>query len=69
MESISITKIEIGIQSIRKGIRTGDEVGTSLEYFFDKLKDLNKGMYDELFMQYCMVRLETEKKEIQNIHS
>lgn len=69
MESIAISKIEIGIQSIRKGLRSGDEVGTSLEYFFDKLKDLNKGMYDELFMQYCMVRLEAEKKEIKSIHS
>lgn len=69
MESISISKIEMGINSIRKGIRSGEEVGGNLEYFFDKLKDLNKGMYDELFMKYCIARLESEKKEIKNIHS
>lgn len=69
IELTSIKKIEMGINSIKKGIRSGDEVGTSLEYFFDKLKDLNKAMYDDLFMQYCIARLKTEKKEIQNIHS
>jgi len=69
MESISISKIELGIQSIKNGIRTGHEVGTSLDYFFDKLKDLNKPMYDDLFMQYCVARLQCEKKEIKNIHS
>lgn len=68
VEAIAIAKIEMGINSIEKGIRSGDEVGTSLEYFFDKLKDLNRAMYDDLFMKYCIARLKTEK-EIKDIHS
>ena len=67
-ESICIDKISMGIKSIRNGIRTGNSVGTDLDFFFNKLETLNKGMYDDLYMQYCVARLEAEK-EIKDIHS
>jgi hypothetical protein len=69
IESIAIAKIEMGINSIRKGIRTGKDVGTDLEYFFNRLEELNTGMYEDLFMKYSIARLEAEKKEIKEIHS
>jgi len=68
-ESVAISKIEMGINSIRKGIRTGEDVGKDLEYFFNRLEELNIGMYEDLFMKYSIARLEAEKKEIKNIHS
>jgi hypothetical protein len=68
-EAIAVAKIELGIQSIKKGTRTCDEVGSNLEFFFDRLKDINSRMYEDLFMKYCIVRLEAEKKEIKEIHS
>lgn len=67
-ESICIDKISMGIRSIKNGHRTGDSIGTDLDFFFNKLEKLNKGMYDELYMQYCVARLEAEK-EIKDIHS
>jgi len=69
IEAISIAKIEMGINSIRKGIRTGEDVAKDLEYFFNRLEELNTGMYEDLFMKYSIARLEAEKKEIKNIHS
>ena len=68
-EAIAVAKIELGIQSIKKGTRTCDEVGSNLEFFFNKLKDVNASLYEDLFMKYCIVRLEAEKKEIKEIHS
>ncbi len=68
-EVICIDKISMGIKSIRNGIRTGNSVGKDLDFFFNKLEKLNKGMYDDLHMQYCIARLEAEKKEIKDIHS
>lgn len=68
-ESIAIAKIEMGINSIRKGIRTGEDVGADLEYFFNRLEELNTAMYEDLFMKYSIARLEADKKEIKNIHS
>ena len=67
-ESICIDKISMGIKSIRNGNLTGNSVGTDLDFFFNKLETLNKGMYDDLYMQYCVARLEAEK-EIKDIHS
>ena len=69
IESIAIAKIEMGINSIRKGIRTGEDVGADLDYFFNRLEELNTAMYEDLFMKYSIARLEAEKKEIKNIHS
>lgn len=69
LESISIEKIELGINSIKNGTRSGNEVGSNLEYFFNQLEKLNVGMYEELFKKYSIVRLEAEKKEIKEIHS
>ena len=45
-ESICIDKITKGINSIKKGVRTGQSVGKDLEFFFNKLEDCNKGMYE-----------------------
>jgi hypothetical protein len=69
IESIAIAKIEMGINSIRKGIRSGDNVGADLDYFFNYLEKVNIGMYEDLFMKYSIARLEAEKKEIKEIHS
>ena len=68
-ESICIDKITMGIRSVKNGHRTGDSVGIDLEFFFNKLEKLNQGMYDDLYMQYCVARLEAEQKEIKEIHS
>jgi hypothetical protein len=64
IESIAIGKIEMGINSIRKGIRSGEDVGADLDYFFNQLEKVNKAMYEDLFMKYSIARLEAEKKEI-----
>lgn len=61
-ESICIHKIERGITSIRNGNRDGDDVGQDLEFFFDKLKEINEAMYSDLFAKYCIARLQAEKK-------
>lgn len=69
-EAVCIDKIEKGIRSIKRGHRSGDEVGKDLEFFFTKLETINKAMYEDLYMQYCIARLEAEKKEeIKDIHS
>jgi hypothetical protein len=61
-ESICIDKITKGINSIKKGVRTGESVGEDLEFFFSKLEVCNKGMYEDMYMQYCTARLEAEKR-------
>ncbi len=68
-ESICIDKITKGINSIKSGIRSGDSVGTDLDFFFNKLEKLNKGMYDDLYNQYCLARLQAEKETKTYIHS
>ena len=55
-ESICITKIERGINSIKNGHRDGEAVGQDLECFFNKLKEINEPMYNDLFVQYCNAR-------------
>lgn len=67
-ESICIDKITKGIQSIKKGTRTGETVGKDLEFFFSKLEECNEGMYQEMYMKYCTARLEAEKMT-EDIHS
>jgi hypothetical protein len=67
-ESICIDKITKGINSIRRGLRTGDEIGKDLEFFFNKLEESNKEMYEEMYIQYCTARIESEEK-IKPIHS
>lgn len=61
-ETICIHKIELGINSIKNGNREGSSVGEDLDFFFDKLKDINEGMYNDLFANYCNVRLEASTK-------
>ena len=61
-ESICIHKIELGINSIKNGHRDGNSVGQDLDFFFDKLKDINEEMYNDLFANYCNVRLEATTK-------
>jgi len=67
-ESICIDKITKGINSIKKGVRTGETVGNDLEFFFSKLEECNEAMYEDMYMQYCTARLEAEKR-IKSIHS
>ncbi len=55
-ESICIQKIERGINSINNGHRDGEAVGQDLEFFFDKLKEINEAMYNDLFVNYCNAR-------------
>lgn len=69
IESIAVTKIENGIQSIEKGIRSGSEVGSSLEFFFNKLKEINNSLYEELFTKYCIARLKSVADKKTCIHS
>jgi hypothetical protein len=64
-ESICIDRIEKGIKSIEKGHRDGDSIGKDLEFFFNKLEDINKPMYEEMYMKYCTIRMKVEK----DIHS
>jgi hypothetical protein len=66
-ESICINKIELGIASIENGNRSGDEVGADLDYFFNKLEELNKPMYEDLYVKYCNVRLKAENNK--ELHS
>ena len=68
LESISINKIERGIQSIKNGNRSGEDVGKDLEFFFNKVSELNPAMYQELFSKYCEARI-LKEKEIKSIHS
>ena len=60
-EELCINKIAVGIQSMRTGHRDVVNVGKDLEYFFDRLSELNKLMYEELYLEYCIVRLKAEK--------
>ena len=68
-EAVTIDKIEKGIRSIENGNRSGESVGKDLEFFFNKLEELNEGMYQELYGKYCIARLKAEGKEIKDIHS
>ena len=61
IESICIDKITKGIQSIRKGTRSGVVVGKDLEYVFSKLEERNKNMFQELYIKYSTTRLEVER--------
>jgi hypothetical protein len=63
-ESICIHKIELGINSINNGKRTSEDVGSDLEFFFDKLKEINEPMYNDLFVQYCNARMTIEKLNV-----
>jgi len=67
-ESICIDKITKGIQSIKKGTRSGETVGKDLEFFFSKLEECNEPMYQEMYMKYCTARIEAERSS-NNIHS
>ena len=60
-EDICINKIVVGIQSISTGHRGAEDVGVDLEFFFNRLSEINKLMYEELYLEYCITRLEAEK--------
>lgn len=60
-ETICIDKIKRGISSIKNNHRKGDEVGKDLEFFFNKLKEINEPMYDEWYLKYCLIRMEVDK--------
>ena len=61
-ESICIHKIELGIKSINNGNRDGEAVAHDLNFFFDKLKEINEPMYNDLFVNYCNARMNKELK-------
>lgn len=56
MNEILIKKIKGGIMGIKNGTKSPSEVGPLL----NKLKDINKPMYEELFNDYKAV-LENKK--------
>lgn len=60
-EEICINKIVVGIQSISSGHRDAEAVGSDLEFFFNRLSELNELMYEELYLEYCIERLKVEK--------
>ena len=60
-EDICINKIAMGIQSIKNGNRDVDSIGSDLEFFFNKLSEVNKLMYEDLYLEYCIARLKAEK--------
>lgn len=68
-ELICIDRITMGIKSIKNGKRSGGSIGIDLEFFFNKLEKLNVGMYEELYLDYCVARIEAEKKLKTYIHS
>lgn len=53
IEDMSIRKIQAGIIGIKNKTKTVKEA--NLNYFFDKLKPLNKEMHDDLYAQYVQV--------------
>jgi hypothetical protein len=53
MEEILIKKIESGIRSIKFGTQTPETA--SVGVWLNKLKDINKGMYDDLLNNYKAV--------------
>ena len=60
-EDICINKIAVGIQSIKNGNRDVASIGSDLECFFNRLSKLNRLMYEDLYLEYCIVRLKAEK--------
>ena len=53
MEEILIKKIKGRISVIKHGIKTPQEAGAGV--FLNKLKNINKSMYDELMNDYKAV--------------
>lgn len=49
-EEISIRKIEAGIRGINNGTKTPKDANCN--YFLDKLKEINEGMYIDLHAKY-----------------
>lgn len=52
IEDICIRKIEGGIRSIKLGTRKPKDVDKDLEFCFNKLKELNEGMYTDLLSKF-----------------
>jgi hypothetical protein len=63
VEELSIKKIRNGIKAIEQGTKTPEEA--SLGYAFNKLKDLNEGMYNDFLIEYQKV-LNDYKEKIKN---
>lgn len=61
-ESISIKQIENGIKKIKRG---GNliEITKKLEFYFNKLEECNKPMYEQYYLEYCKLRIEIEKNQ------
>jgi hypothetical protein len=53
VEELAINKIRSGIRAIENGTKTPEEA--SLGYAFNKLKDLNEGLYQDFLVEYQMV--------------
>ena len=53
IEELSIRKIRNGIKAIDQGTKSPEEA--SLGYAFNKLKDLNEGMYNDFLLEYQRV--------------
>jgi hypothetical protein len=53
IEELSVKKIRIGIRQIKNGTVTPEEA--SLGFAFNKLKDLNEGLYEDFLEEYTKV--------------
>ena len=62
IEDICIQKINRGINSLSSGHRSPVQIESDLEYSFQKLKETNKPMFEELQMKYLLERIKKEKE-------
>ena len=53
IEELSVKKIRSGIKQIKSGLKTPEEA--SLGFAFNKLKDLNEGLYEDFLAEYTKV--------------
>jgi hypothetical protein len=61
IQDICIQKIKQGIISLSTGKRSPDECEADLKFSFDKLKELNPNMFEELQMKYLIERIKKDK--------
>jgi len=62
IQDICIQKIKQGIISLSTGKRNPDECESDLKFSFDKLKELNPNMFEELQMLYLLERIKKDKE-------
>ena len=63
-EDICIDRIKRGIESIKNGTRSPEDMEKNLDFLFTRLEETNKPMYEDLFNKYCIVRLKKLKSSV-----